>query len=402
MKEDFPLFKNSNVIYLDSAATSQKPNCVIESVSNYYKNYNANPHRGAYDLSVRATNMYDNAHEVVKDFINARSSREIVFTKNATESLNLIAYSYGLNNLNEGDEVVLSIMEHHSNLVPWQEVCKKKKAILKYMYVNENYEIDDSELSKITNKTKIVGITHVSNVTGTINNIDSIIKVSHKVGAKVVVDSSQSIAHMKIDVQALDADFLVFSSHKMYGPMGIGVLYGKEELLNSMSPFLMGGDMIEYVYEQDTTYAQLPEKFEAGTQNVGGAVGLLEAINYIKSQGYEKIENHEREILKYAREQLEKLDFLDLYYPKNINNHTSVISFNIKGVHPHDASSILDTMNICLRSGNHCAQPFLRSLGIDSTLRMSISIYNEKSDIDALIDGLIRINEMFKKYNKES
>ena len=402
MKEDFPLFKNSNVIYLDSAATSQKPNCVIESVSNYYKNYNANPHRGAYDLSVRATSMYDNAHEVVKDFINARSSREIVFTKNATESLNLIAYSYGLNNLNEGDEVVLSIMEHHSNLVPWQEVCKKKKAILKYMYVNENYEIDDSELSKITNKTKIVGITHVSNVTGTINNIESIIKVSHKVGAKVVVDSSQSIAHMKIDVQALDADFLVFSSHKMYGPMGIGVLYGKEELLNSMSPFLMGGDMIEYVYEQDTTYAQLPEKFEAGTQNVGGAVGLVEAINYIKSQGYEKIENHEREILKYAREQLEKLDFLDLYYPKNINNHTSVISFNIKGVHPHDASSILDTMNICLRSGNHCAQPFLRSLGIDSTLRMSISIYNEKSDIDALINGLIKINEMFKKYNKES
>ena len=402
MKEDFPLFKNSNVIYLDSAATSQKPNCVIESVSNYYKNYNANPHRGAYDLSVRATNMYDNAHEVVKDFINARSSREIVFTKNATESLNLIAYSYGLNNLNEGDEVVLSIMEHHSNLVPWQEVCKKKKAILKYMYVNENYEIDDSELSKITNKTKIVGITHVSNVTGTINNIESIIKASHKVGAKVVVDSSQSIAHMKIDVQALDADFLVFSSHKMYGPMGIGVLYGKEELLNSMSPFLMGGDMIEYVYEQDTTYAQLPEKFEAGTQNVGGSVGLVEAINYIKKQGYEKIENHEREILKYAREQFEKLDFLDLYYPKNINNHTSVISFNIKGVHPHDASSILDTMNICLRSGNHCAQPFLRSLGIDSTLRMSISIYNEKSDIDALIDGLIKINEMFKKYNKES
>ena len=402
MKEDFPLFKNSNVIYLDSAATSQKPNCVIESVSNYYKNYNANPHRGAYDLSVRATNMYDNAHEVVKDFINARSSREIVFTKNATESLNLIAYSYGLNNLNEGDEVVLSIMEHHSNLVPWQEVCKKKKAILKYMYVNENYEIDDSELSKITSNTKIVGITHVSNVTGTINNIESIIKVSHKVGAKVVVDSSQSIAHMKIDVQALDADFLVFSSHKMYGPMGIGVLYGKEELLNSMSPFLMGGDMIEYVYEQDTTYAQLPEKFEAGTQNVGGSVGLVEAINYIKKQGYEKIENHERELLKYAREQLEKLDFLDLYYPKNINNHTSVISFNIKGVHPHDASSILDTMNICLRSGNHCAQPFLRSLGIDSTLRMSISIYNEKSDIDALINGLIRINEMFKKYNKES
>ena len=402
MKEDFPLLKNSNVIYLDSAATSQKPYCVLDAVSEYYKNYNANPHRGAYNLSVKATSAYDNAHEVVREFINASSSKEIIFTKNATESLNLIAYSYGLDNLNEGDEVVLSIMEHHSNLVPWQEVCKKKKAILKYMYVNENYEIDDSEFSKITTKTKIVGITHVSNVCGTINDVEKIINASHKVGAKVVVDASQSIAHMKIDVKKMDADFLVFSAHKMYGPMGIGVLYGKEELLKSMSPFLMGGDMIEYVYEQDTTYAELPEKFEAGTQNVGGAVGLVEAINYIKRVGYEKIQKHERELLEYAREKLETLDFLDLYYPKNINNHSSVISFNIKGVHPHDASSILDTMNICLRSGNHCAQPFLRSLGVDSTLRMSISIYNEKSDIDALINGLIKINEMFKKYNKES
>lgn len=401
MKEDFPLLKE-NVVYLDSAATSQKPFCVINSISNYYKTINANPHRGAYDLSVKSTTVYDNAHEVVKKFINAKSSKEIVFTKNATESLNLIAYSYGLDNLNEGDEVVISIMEHHSNLVPWQEICKKKKAILKYMYINENYEISDSELDKITDKTKIVGITHVSNVSGTINDVKKIIEVSHKHNAKVVVDASQSIAHMKIDVQEMDADFLVFSSHKMYGPMGIGVLYGKEELLNSMTPFIMGGDMIEYVYEQDTTYAELPQKFEAGTQNVEGAVGLVEAIKYINSIGYDKIQNHERELLKYAREELEKLDFLDLYYPKNIDHHSSVISLNIKGVHPHDASSILDTMHIALRSGNHCAQPYLRSLNIDSTLRMSIAIYNDKKDIDELIKALIKVNDMFKKYNKES
>ena len=401
MKSDFPLLKE-NVVYLDSAATSQKPQCVIDSISDYYKSINANPHRGAYDLSVKATYAYDNAHEIVKDFINAKSSKEIVFTKNATESLNLIAYSYGLDNLNEGDEVVISIMEHHSNLVPWQKVCKEKKAILKYMYINENYEIDESELSKITSKTKIVGITHVSNVTGTINDIKRIIEVSHKNGAKVIVDASQSIAHMKIDVQDMDADFLVFSSHKMYGPMGIGVLYGKEELLNSMSPFLMGGDMIEYVFEQDTTYASIPQKFEAGTQNVEASVGLVEAINYIKKIGYDKIQNHERRLLEYSRKKLEKLDFIETYYPKNISSHSSVISFNVKGVHPHDASSILDTMHIALRSGNHCAQPLLRSIGIDSTLRMSIAIYNDESDIDALIKALIKINDMFKKYNKES
>lgn len=400
MKEDFPLLKSS-IIYLDSAATSQKPSSVIDSISAYYKSINANPHRGAYNLSVQATSAYENARDLVRNFINAKSSKEIIFTKNATESLNLIAYSYGLDNLNAGDEVVLSIMEHHSALVPWQEICKKKKAILKYMYVNENYEISDNELEKITDKTKIVGVTHVSNVSGTINDVKKIISVAHNHNAKVVVDASQSIAHMKVDVQDLDADFLVFSSHKMYGPMGIGVLYGKELLLERMKPFLMGGDMIEYVYEQDTTYAELPQRFEAGTQNVEGAIGLLEAINYIKKIGYDKIGKHERELLKYAREKLEGLDFLDLYYPKNIDNHSSVISFNIKGVHPHDASSILDTMNICVRSGNHCAQPFLRSLGVDSTLRMSIAIYNNKNDINALVNALIKVNDMFKKY-KES
>ncbi|MBR4179052.1 MAG: cysteine desulfurase [Bacilli bacterium] len=400
MKEDFPILKE-NVIYLDSAATSQKPLCVINKMSEYYKKSNANPHRGAYDLSVKSTSIYDNAHEVVKEFINARSSKEIIFTKNATESLNLIAYSYGLDNLNEGDEVVLSIMEHHSDLVPWQIICKKKKAVLNYMYVNENYEIDDSEFDKITSKTKIVGITHVSNVTGTINDVKKIINLAHKVNAKVVVDASQSIPHMKIDVQDLDCDFLVFSAHKMYGPMGIGVLYGREELLSKMNPFLMGGDMIEYVYEQDTTFAPLPQKFEAGTQNVEGAYGLVEAINYINKIGYDKIQKHEKELLKYAREKLEKLTFIDLYYPKNISNHTSVISFNIKNVHPHDVATLLDRAHIAVRSGNHCAQPLLRKLNIDSTVRISFSIYNDKNDIDVLVNELNKIYEMFKKFNKE-
>ena len=398
MKEDFPLLKD-NIIYLDSAATSQKPLCVIDKISEYYKNSNANPHRGAYDLSVKATNVYDEARNRVKTFINAKSSKEIIFTKNATESLNLIAYSYGLDNLNEGDEVVLSIMEHHSALVPWQIICKKKKAVLKYMYINENYEIDDNELKKITSKTKIVGITHVSNVTGTINDVKKIINLAHKVQAKVVVDASQSISHMKVDVQDLDADFLVFSGHKMYGPMGIGVLYGREELLKSMNPFLMGGDMIEYVYEQDTTFAPLPQKFEAGTQNVEGACGLTEAINYINKVGYDKIQSHEKNLLKYAREELEKLTFLDLYYPKDINNHIGVISFNIKNVHPHDVATLLDRSHIAVRSGNHCAQPLLRSINIDSTVRISFSIYNDKNDIDILVSELNKIYEMFKKYN---
>ena len=298
-KKDFPIFNNRNITYLDSGATTQKPQYVIDAIDEFYEHNNANPHRGAYSLSIDATNVYEGTREKIAKFINARKANEIIFSKNASESLNLIAYSYGLENLKEDDEVVLSIMEHHSNLVPWQYVTKKTGASLKYMYINDEFELSKEEIeSKITDKTKIVGITHVSNVLGTINNVKEIIKYAHKKGAVVIVDASQSIPHMKIDVQDLDADFLVFSGHKMLAPLGIGVLYGKREILNKMTPFLMGGDMIEYVYEQDTTFAPLPNKFEAGTQNVEGVIGLGAAIDYIENLGYDKIQ------------ELAKIDFL--------------------------------------------------------------------------------------------
>ena len=401
IKDDFPILKNRNIAYLDSGATSQKPQAVIDAISEFYKKCNANPHRGAYALSQEATEVYENTRTKIAEFINAKHREEIIFSKNATESLNLIAYSYGLENIEKDDEIVISIMEHHSNLVPWQKVAKTKQAKLNYMYINENFELSDEEIeSKITDKTKIVGITHVSNVLGTINNIEKIIKYAHKKGAIVIVDASQSIPHMKIDVQALDADFLVFSGHKMLAPLGIGVLYGKKELLDNMTPFLMGGDMIEYVYEQDTTFASLPNKFEAGTQNVEGVIGLGAAIDYIESLGYDKIEQIEREIVHYAIEELRKLSFLDLYLTKNNENHSAVISFNIKGVHPHDVASILDAEGVCVRSGNHCAQPLMRFLGIDSTCRASFYIYNTKEDVDRLVEALNKAYNMFKKYIK--
>ena len=378
-KEDFPILKNRDMAYLDSGATTQKPQKVLDAVESFYEHENANPHRGAYSLSIEATEAYESTRGKIAKFINARYPEEIIFSKNATESLNLLAYSYGLDNLKKEDEVVISIMEHHSNLVPWQYVTNKTGSILKYMYINDDFEISKEEIeSKITDKTKIVGITHISNVLGTINPVKEIIKYAHKKGAIVIVDASQSIPHMKIDVQDLDADFLVFSGHKMLAPLGIGVLYGKKELLQKMKPFLMGGDMIEYVYEQKTTFAPLPNKFEAGTQNVEGVIGLGAAIDYINEIGYGKIAEVEKELTEYAREKLSKLDYLDLYLTPNKENHSSVFSFNIKGVHPHDVASILDTENVYVRSGNHCAQPLLRSLGIDSSCRASLYFYNKK------------------------
>ena len=402
-KDEFPILQERKISYLDSGATTQKPQCVIDAIESYYKECNANPHRGAYSLSIEATEKYESTREKIAKFINAKNREEIIFSKNATESLNLIAYSYGLDNLKKDDEVVLSIMEHHSNLVPWQYVTKKTNSKLKFMYINKDYELSKEEIeSKITDKTKVVGITHVSNVLGTINNVKKIIKYAHKKGAVVIVDASQSIPHMKIDVQDLDADFLVFSGHKMFAPLGIGVLYGKKELLNKMTPFLMGGDMIEYVYEQNTTFAPLPNKFEAGTQNVEGVIGLGSAIDYIEKIGYKEIQNVEEAITKYAVNELSKLDFLELYITPHLENHSTVISFNIKGVHPHDVASILDSNGVCVRSGNHCAQPLLRYLGMDSTCRASFSIYNTKEDVDNLAEALKKAYKMFEKYiNKE-
>ncbi len=401
IKKDFPLLENNMITYLDSGATSQKPIQVINRVQEFYERYNANPHRGAYNLSIEATEVYENTRKEIAKFINTRFPEEIIFSKNATESLNLIAYSYGMENIKQDDEIVLSIMEHHSNLVPWQKVAKAKGAKLNYMYINKDFELSEEEIkSKITDKTKIIGITHVSNVLGTINNIKEIIKYAHKKGAVVVVDLSQSIPHFEIDVQDLDCDFAVFSGHKMLAPLGIGVLYGKREILNKMEPFIMGGDMIEYVYEQYTTFAPLPNKFEAGTQNVEGVVGLGAAIEYIKNIGYKTIHELEEEVLLYARQELSKLEYLDLYLTPNIKNHSGVISFNIKGVHPHDVASILDSYGVCVRSGNHCAQPLLRYMGLDSTCRASFYFYNTKEDVDKLVSSLNKAYEMFKNYIK--
>ena len=398
-KKDFPILKKNNIVYLDSAATTQKPIQVINAIDRFYKNSNANPHRGAYKLSIDATNVYDEARKKVAKFINAKSEKQIIFTRNATESLNLIAYCYGLENIKKEDKIVLSIMEHHSNLVPWQYISKKTGAKLEYLYINELGELTDEEIDKkIVRGTKIVGITHVSNVLGTINPIEKIIKKAHSIGAIVIVDASQSVPHMKIDVQKIDADFLVFSGHKMLAPLGIGVLYGKEELLNNMKPFLYGGDMIEYVYEQDATFAELPAKFEAGTQNVEGAVGLSSAIDYLENIGMDNVEKVEKKLTKNALDELQKLAFVTVYGTNNLENHGGVISFNVNGVHPHDVASILDSENVCIRSGNHCAQPLLRFMGLDSTCRASFYIYNTKEDVDKLIDALYKTKRMFAKW----
>lgn len=399
IKKEFEIFKD-DVVYLDSAATSQKPQCVLDAIETYYKNSNANPHRAAYKLGVLATEAYQAAREKVANFLGTKNSEEIIFTKNATESLNLIAYSYGLNNLKCGDEVVLSIMEHHSNLVPWQQISKAKGAKLKYLYLNDNFEIDEREIEeKITPKTKVVCVLSTSNVLGTKNNIEKIVKKAHSVGAVVVVDITQSVAHEKFDVKKTDVDFAAFSAHKMYGPTGIGVLYGKKELLEKMNPFLMGGDMIEYVYEQDTTFAELPNKFEAGTQNVAGAVGLAKAIDFINEIGYKNIEKHDKELYLYAKKILGKLPYIEMYAPKNCVS--SVLSFNVKGLHPHDVASLLDAEKICVRAGNHCAQPLLRFLKMDSTIRISFGVYNTKEDIDRLASALEKIYNKFSKYIKE-
>ena len=396
-KRDFPLLIQNNIAYLDSAATTQNPIQVINAISKYYKNANANPHRGAYKLSLESTKVYDEARKKVAKFINAKSENQIVFTRNATESLNLIAYSYGLNNLGSKDKIVLSIVEHHSNLVPWQYVSRKTGSTLEYMYINKVGELTDEEIdSKIVEGTKIVGITHVSNVVGTINPIEKIIKKAHSVGAIAVVDASQSVPHMKIDVQKLDADFLVFSGHKMLAPLGIGVLYAKSEILEEMKPFLFGGDMIEYVYEQNATFAEVPTKYEAGTQNVEGAVGLSAAIDYLNNIGMDKVQTIEKELTKYALEELQKLAFVTIYGFSN--KQAGVISFNVNGVHPHDVASVLDSENVCIRSGNHCAQPLLRFMGLESTCRVSFYIYNTKEDVDRLIDALYKTKKLFAKW----
>lgn len=398
IREDFNILSSeangNKLVYLDNAATTQKPKKVLEAIENYYKNLNANPHRGAHVLSVLATEAYENARERVREFLNAKKACEIIFTRNATESLNLLAYSYGMTFIEEDDEIVIAISEHHSNLIPWQMVAKAKKAKLIYMYVDKEGRIPKEEIdTKITEKTKIVSVAQISNALGVIHPVKAIIKKAHGVGAKVIIDGCQSVPHMKVDVQDLDADFLVFSGHKMGAPMGIGVLYGKEELLDKMPPFLYGGDMIEYVMEQEASFAELPYKLEAGTQNVEGAVGLHAAIDYIEEIGFDVIKEREDGLTEYALKKMSEISYVKIVGPKDMINRTSVISFEIDGVHPHDVSTILDNYGVAVRAGHHCAQPLMRHLGINSTSRVSFYFYNSKEEVDIFIDSLKKVRK---------
>ena len=379
--------------YLDNAATSQRPLSVIHAVDEFYRTQNANPHRGLYALSVAATERYENARHTVKEFIGAEKDCEVIFTRNASESLNLVAYSYGLAFLKEGDEIALPVSEHHSNLVPWQMVAQAKGAKLVYLYPDADGRLTDEEInSKITAKTKVVAVAHVSNVLGSVYPVRKIADKAHSVGAVVVVDCAQGIPHYKVDVKELGADFMAFSGHKMMAPMGIGVLYGREELLNKMPPFLRGGEMIEYVHEQSATFAPLPQKFEAGTQNVGGAVGLEAAIQYLQKVGYEKIHQTEQELLNYALDGMEQIPHVTVYGgTKNRADRCGVISFNVDGVHPHDVASILDADGVAIRAGHHCAQPLMEYLKVNATCRASVYFYNTKEDVDQFLESLRKV-----------
>lgn len=390
---DFPLLaENQSLVYLDNAATTQKPRAVIEAVQAYYSQMNANPHRGAYDLSMDASLKMEHIRGQIKQWIGGDESGEIIFTKNATEALNLVAMSYGRLHLQEGDELVLSIGEHHSNLVPWQALAKEKKLTLKYLYVNQEGEIPIEEIeAKISSKTKLVAIAHVSNVTGVIHPIEKIIQLSHSIGAVVVVDGTQAVPHFQIDVKALGADFYVFSCHKMLGPMGTGILYGKNIHLNAMEPFLYGGDMIEYVEEQESTYAPIPQKFEAGTQNLASIWGVGAAIDYLEKLGWDKIREIDQTLLAYLLEQLGQVPYVEIVGPKSEANRIGVVAFTVEGVHPHDVSTILNKDGIAIRSGHHCAQPLHRFLKLPATCRVSLYLYNTKADIDLFIKSLKKV-----------
>lgn len=397
---DFPLLNHTMngkpLVYLDNGATTQKPESVIQAMCGYYGGCNANPHRGAYALSVQATDIYENARERIRQFIHAKSAKEIIFTKNATEALNLVAYSYGLTNIQAGDEILITISEHHSNLVPWQRVAKAKGAKLRYIYLEADGNLSAADIErKITSRTKLVAVTQVSNVLGLVNPVKDIAARAHRAGAVVVVDGSQSVAHMAVDVQDIDADFFAFSGHKLLSPMGIGVLYGREALLEAMPPFLSGGDMIEYVEEQDTTFAELPAKFEAGTQNVGGAAGLTAAIDYLEKFGFDNIQRIEKELVDYALPQLREMPYIELYgCDSRQDNKTGIITFNVKDVHPHDVATILDAEGVAVRAGHHCAQPLMKYLGQNATCRASFYLYNTKEDVDRWLAALAKVRKV--------
>lgn len=398
---DFPILdqivNDERLVYLDNAATSQKPKEVIDAVSNYFLRDNANVHRGVHTLAERATEQFEQTRFKVKNLINAKSEREIVYTKGTTEGLNWVAVSFGTQVVKSGDEIVVSYMEHHSNIVPWQILCEKTGARLKYVKLTKNGELDfEDAKEKITAKTKIVSIAQASNVMGVVNPIKGLAKLAHENGAYMVVDGAQSLPHMKVDVQDLDVDFLAFSGHKMLGPTGIGILFGKMELLERMSPLEYGGEMIDFVELDHSTYKEVPWKFEGGTQNIAGVIGLGAAIDYLQDVGYEEIEKKEHEMVEYVLPKLLQIDGLTVYGPKEPDKHTGVISFNLDGIHPHDVATALDMEGVAVRAGHHCAQPLMKYLKIPATVRASFYFYNTKADADQLIEAILATKEFFK------
>jgi cysteine desulfurase/selenocysteine lyase len=396
----FPILNqevNGNpLVYLDSAATSQKPVQVIETLEKYYREYNSNVHRGVHTLGTRATDGYEGAREKVRKFINASSIEEVIFTRGTTTSLNTVAASYGRANLSEGDEIVISYMEHHSNIIPWQQVAKQTGATLKYLPLQEDGTISLEDARKtITSNTKIVSIMHVSNVLGVINPVKELAQIAHENGAVMVVDGAQAAPHIKIDVKDLDCDFYAFSGHKMCGPTGIGVLYGKKELLETMEPIEFGGEMIDFVDLYDSTWKELPWKFEGGTPIIAGAIGLGAAIDFLEEVGLQHIEAHEHKLAAYALEKMSTIEGITIYGPKDPSKRAGVITFNIEDVHPHDVATVLDAEGIAVRAGHHCAQPLMRWLKASATARASFYLYNTEEDIDKLVEGLIKTKEYF-------
>lgn len=400
IREDFPIFKRQvnghPLVYLDNSATSQKPRQVIEALTHYYTHYNSNIHRGVHTLSQEATEAYEQARIKAAKFINAPSERSVIFTRNTTESLNLVAYTWGEQNIGAGDEIVLSRLEHHSNLIPWQILAQKKGATLKFLPLTEDGCIEMSQLdSVITTKTKLVSVNHMSNAFGTINDIHTINKAAKAVGAVMVVDAAQSAPHLPTDVQDIGCDFLAFSSHKMLGPTGVGVLYGRESLLEIMPPFLGGGDMISEVWFDRFECSDLPSKFEAGTPNIADVIAFGAALDYLNEVGLENILEHEHEVAGYAIEEMRKMDGVTIYGPDDINQRGGVVSFNMKGTHAHDIGTILDHMGVAVRVGHHCAQPLMRHFGIGGTARASFYLYNTKAEVDQFLLGLKKVQEVF-------
>ena len=393
-KGDFPLLMQDKTVYIDNAATAQRPQCVINAMRDFYICHNANPLRGIYELSVQATEDYENARKAVRDFIGAASAQEIIFTRNTTESINLVAYSYGLSNLKQGDEVVVSIMEHHSDLLPWQMVCRQTGAELKFLECEKDGSLDLDKAEKlITDRTKIVAVTQLSNVLGREYPIEKLAEIAHRRNAVMVADGAQSTPHIAVDVKKLGVDFFAFSGHKLYGPMGIGVLYGRRELLEEMPPFLTGGEMIESVSRTSAVYAELPHKFEAGTVNAAGAVGLKAAIDYVNGIGFEEIHGRELEVSEYAFEKMKEIAHINILGSEKAEEHNGILTFTVDNVHPHDVSEILAADGIAVRAGHHCAQPLLEYLGYRSTVRASFAFYNTKEDADRFLDSLSTVRE---------